>query len=72
MRKHKEVKAMDRNFAIEILKAMACCSITGLRCDECPFYVEDPELERGAECRSWTDAEVIEAVRVLNGESGHE
>lgn len=61
---------MDRDFAIEILKAVACCSIPGVHCDECPFYVE--ELKRGGECRAWTDADVVEAVRVLNGERGNE
>jgi hypothetical protein len=58
------VMGMDREFAIEILIALACCSVTELHCiDECPLY--DREKYK---CRPWTDDEVREAVRVLNGE----
>ena len=55
---------MDRNFAIEILIALACCSVTNLHCiDNCPLY----DVDRHA-CRPWTDDEVREAVYALKGE----
>lgn len=55
---------MDRELAIEILIALACCSVTKLHCiGDCPLYDIDKNI-----CRPWTDDEVREAVRVLNGE----
>lgn len=57
------VMGMDRDFAIAILKAVACCSIHGLSCYECPLF--DKETHK---CRPWQDSEVVEAVRTLNGE----
>jgi hypothetical protein len=54
---------MDRDFAIAILKAVACCSTSALSCYECPLY--EKETHR---CRPWHDDEVVDAVRTLNGE----
>lgn len=60
----KDGKGMGRDFAIEILKAHACCSVTELHCDcDCPLW----DKEKGC-CRAWTDEEVREAVHLLNGE----
>ena len=52
---------MNRELAIDILKALACCTIHQLSCHECPLY----DMETGI-CRPWTDEEVIDAVRTLN------
>lgn len=50
---------MNKKTAQNILMAVACCSITELRCIDCPRYGED------GMCGSWTKAEVVEAVRTL-------
>ena len=54
---------MDKDFAIEILKAVACCTVRELTCYDCPLW--DNKTHR---CRPWTEEEASEAVRVLNGE----
>ena len=54
---------MDRDFAIAILKAVACCSVPRLKCYDCPLYDEVT-----GKCRPWHDDEVVEAVHTLNGE----
>ena len=54
---------MDREQAINILKALACCSVTELHCYECPLW--DTKKHK---CRSWTNEEVCEAVHTLYGE----
>lgn len=57
-------EGMGRDFAIEILKALACCTVTELHCDcDCPLW----DKKKGC-CRAWTDEEVREAVHLLNGE----
>lgn len=57
-------KTMDKEFAIAILKAVACCSTMGLYCcDDCPLWDKEK-----CNCRPWTDDEVREAVHTLNGE----
>ena len=57
---------MDRGLAIDILKALTCCTIHQLSCHECPLY----DMETGI-CRPWTDEEVIDAVRTLNSTCNH-
>ena len=52
----------DRDLAIELLKAVACCTVRELHCYDCPLYDET------GRCRPWTDEEVAQAVRTLNGE----
>ena len=51
---------MEKYEAISILKALACCSISELHCYECPMWDEV------GECKSWTDADVVTAIRTLN------
>ena len=58
---------MDKEQAIDILKALACCSLPELHCYECPRW--DCKKHK---CSSWTDEEIIEAIRVLNGERRNE
>lgn len=53
---------MNKQVAIEILVALACCSVPELYCTECPLFREDDG------CRAWRDEEVVEAVRFLNKE----
>lgn len=57
---------MKSNEAIDILKALACCSSNELYCDECPMW------NNKGECMSWTNEDVVEAVRTLNKESKNE
>lgn len=60
---------VDEKKAVEILMAMACCGSIDLTCDDCPLYApSDDEDTLG--CRSWTDEEVVEAVRFLRKERG--
>ena len=54
---------MDKDFAIDILMAIACCSVKELRCFECPLWDDATHL-----CRPWQDEEAVEAVRLLNKE----
>lgn len=54
---------MDKDFAINILMAIACCSVRELSCYECPLWSDGTRR-----CRPWTDDEAVEAVRLLNGE----
>lgn len=54
---------MDRDLAVEMLIALACCSLSELHCDECPLWDE-----RKGKCRPWTTEEVTEAVYVLKKE----
>ena len=56
-------RTMDKELAIEILKAVACCSLPELHCYECPLW--DTKKHK---CRPWTDDEVRDAVHTLNGE----
>lgn len=58
---------MDKKRAIDILIALACCSARGLSCEECPMWKPYTDGRLGGECKSWTDNDVIEAVRTLNG-----
>lgn len=53
---------MDKDLAIKLLMAVACCSVTELKCYDCPL------LEKDGRCRPWRDKEIEEAVRLLNGE----
>ena len=55
---------MNKDLAIEILKAMACCFIIGLTCSDCPLW--DNKTHR---CRPWSEEEVTEAVRALSRET---
>lgn len=57
------VMGMDKEFAIAILKAVACCSTRELSCFDCPLWDN-----KTSKCRPWTDDEVTEAVHTLNGE----
>jgi hypothetical protein len=57
------VMIMNRDLAINILKAVACCSTHDLSCYECPLF--DKETHK---CRPWHDSEVVEAVHTLNEE----
>lgn len=52
---------MDKKLAVDLLMAVACCSVSGLSCYECPLY-----NEQDGRCRPWRDEEVVEAVRMLN------
>ena len=59
---------MNKQEAIEVLMALACCSLAGLTCEDCPraVSVEDEDVIFGEDtCHSWSDDEVVEAVRVL-------
>lgn len=59
---------MNKQEAVEVLMALACCSLTGLTCEDCPRAVstEDEDVIFGEDtCRSWSDDEVVEAVHVL-------
>jgi hypothetical protein len=57
------VMGMDKDFAIDILMAIACCSVSELHCFECPLWNDEIDL-----CRPWQDEEAVEAVRLLNKE----
>ena len=52
---------MTITLAIDILKALACCSTTTLTCGDCPLWDN-----KTSKCRPWTTEEVTEAVMVLN------
>lgn len=57
---------MDKQTALEILIANACCSSMGLTCEDCPFY--DPKEDDNLECcKDFSDAEIVEAVKVMKG-----
>lgn len=58
---------MDKDLAIHILVALACCSIPQLLCYDCPLY-DAPNNK----CRPWSEEEVAEAVRTLNREQEDE
>ena len=58
---------MTEERAIDILKAVACCVTIKLSCCECPMWNEYTDGRLGGECSNWVDADVIEAVRFLNG-----
>ena len=45
---------------MDMLIALACCSLSKLSCEQCPFQKIDSDT-----CNSWTDDEVVEAVRRL-------
>lgn len=58
---------MDKQTALELLIANACCASMGLTCEDCPFYdppEDDDDLES---CRDFSDAEIVEAVKVMKG-----
>ena len=58
---------MDKQTALELLIANACCSSMLLTCEDCPLCdppEDDDDLES---CRDFSDAEVAEAVKVLKG-----
>ena len=47
-------RTMDKELAIEILKAVACCSLPELHCYECPLW--DTKKHK---CRPWTDEPIV-------------
>lgn len=51
---------MTRDEAIEILMAVACCSITELSCYDCPMW------NSKVQCNGWKNDEVVRAIDVLN------
>ena len=59
---------MNKQEAIDILMALACCTVAGLSCEECPRYVPDADedvLLSENDCISWSDDDVVEAVHTL-------
>lgn len=60
---------MEKDYAVEILKALACCSVRRLSCSECPMWEEFDDGKLGGKCYGWTDEDVFKAVRTLNGET---
>ena len=63
---------MDEERAINILKALACCSVPKLHCDECPMWKPYEDGRLGGECYPWDDYDVVEAVRFLNGNTNYD
>ena len=63
---------MNKDKAIETLIALACCTVSGLSCLECPMYEEYEDEEFGGKCGkhiSWDDDDdVARAIEVLMGE----
>ena len=57
-----------RSKAVEDLIALACCSIPGLRCCDCPRVDE----ESGTKCSPWDDYDIITAVKTLKGGKEYE
>ncbi len=51
---------MNRDEAVDILMAYACCHVKELICADCPMWVKNKE-----KCDAWTDDDVVEAVRYL-------
>lgn len=47
--------------AQDVLIALACCSMEKLACSDCPLEGENDT------CDAWTDEDVAEAVRTLQG-----
>lgn len=58
---------MDKQTALEILIANACCSSLELSCLECPLYTPDQKQNGGLHCRDYGDADMVEAVRIMKG-----
>lgn len=58
---------MDKQTALEILIAEACCANRILTCEECPCYNPDQEDIEQNGCFNYSESEVAEAVRVLKG-----
>lgn len=52
---------MNKNEAIKILMAVACCSMTELHCCDCPMYDKNK-----VKCCNWSNEEVVEAVLMLD------
>lgn len=57
---------MDTKQALDILIAVGICGITSVNitCSDCPLYTDDDE-ESPIHCKSWTDEDVAEAIRLL-------
>lgn len=53
---------MTKKDAIDILIAVACCTLVELTCLDCPLFREHRM------CRAWNDDEVVEAVKLLKGD----
>lgn len=56
---------MKERAATKALIALACCSVSELQCNQCPYY-NPREADDSECCRPWTNEEVTEAVNVLN------
>ena len=52
---------MDKEKALNLLKANVYCSDHRLRCNECPLHLEDM-----GDCNGFNDDDLFEAVKVLN------
>lgn len=50
---------MDKKKAIDIIMAVACCTVQELRCSDCPLLYEE------SKCRAWTSREAADAVLTL-------
>lgn len=57
---------MDTKQALDILIAVGICGITSVNitCSDCPLHTDDDE-ESPIHCKSWTDEDVAEAIRLL-------
>lgn len=59
---------MDMKKALDALIAVGICGLTssesGLVCSDCPLHTDDDE-ESPIHCKSWTEEEAAEAIRLL-------
>jgi len=54
---------MNKQKALNLLIALAVCSNPELHCDtDCPL------MDKEGNCATWSDGDIIEAVRVLNAD----
>lgn len=58
---------MDKQTALEILIANACCCSLELSCSDCPLVYDQADEDSVEKCRDFGAKELVEAVRVMKG-----
>jgi hypothetical protein len=61
---------MNKKEALDILLAVACCSLADVNCKDCPRLGVDATANDELQCSPWMDTEAEQAVKTLKGWDG--
>ena len=61
---------MNKKEALDILLAVACCSLADVNCKDCPRLGVDATANDELQCSPWMDTEAEAAIKTLKGWDG--